>query len=286
MRPPQRRSEHLRSATVAKTTTKKKKKKTAPAPKTKKKKAAASKKSSAAKTAGRGAASRKKPVKKSTKKTVKKTAKKTTTVKKKAKTASGKKTVKKKTVAKPASKPTAKQTKKPSGKATPPQTAAKKTAPKKAARPAHRARILIPQIPVPEPLTVEQLRKVKIDLTKRDLADFRSLLLKKRSEILGDVEAMQTDARTKSAGGNLSNMPVHMADVGSDNYEQEFTLGLVESERRLLREIEGALERMTEGIYGVCQERGVPISRPRLEAKPWAKYSIEVAREHERRGRV
>ena len=137
-----------------------------------------------------------------------------------------------------------------------------------------------------EALTVAQLRKVKTGLSKRDLSEFRKLLLQKRMEIFGDVESMKTDARMKNAGGNLSNMPVHMADVGSDNYEQEFTLGLVESERRLLMEIDQALYRMEEGVYGVCLERGVPIGRARLEAKPWAAYCIEVARERDRRNRV
>ncbi len=137
---------------------------------------------------------------------------------------------------------------------------------------------------ISQPYTVQQLRKVKTGLTKRDIQRFREQLLTRRTEILGDVQSMQTDARAKNAGGNLSHMPVHMADVGSDNYEQEFTLGLVESERRLIGEIDQALERMVDGIYGVCLERGVPISRARLEAKPWAKYCIEVARERERRG--
>ena len=122
-------------------------------------------------------------------------------------------------------------------------------------------------------------------MTKRDLQQYRQLLLTKRREILGDVESMETDARTKNDGGNLSNMPVHMADVGSDHYEQEFTLGLVESEGKLVREINEALHRIEDGIYGVCIERGVPIGRARLDAKPWAKYCIEVARERERSGK-
>jgi DnaK suppressor protein len=73
-----------------------------------------------------------------------------------------------------------------------------------------------------------------------------------------------------------------MADVGSDNYEQEFTLGLVESERRLLREIDDALGRIDRGIYGVCLDRGTPINKARLELQPWAKYSIEAARLREK----
>jgi len=130
-------------------------------------------------------------------------------------------------------------------------------------------------------LTDDDLRKVKTGLAKKDMEHYWSLLLQKRGEILGDVESLQTDA--KNDGGNLSNMPLHMADVGSDNYEQEFTLGLVESERKLLNEINEALLRIKAGTYGVCLVKGVPINRARLDVTPWAKYCIEAARELERR---
>lgn len=132
--------------------------------------------------------------------------------------------------------------------------------------------------------TDAQLRRVKTDITRKDLNQYRKLLLEKRAEILGDVITMESDARNTNAGGNLSTMPMHMADIGSDNYEQEFTLVLVESERKLLGEIESALVRIQHGIYGVCVETAVPIGRTRLDAKPWAKYCIEVAREKERMG--
>ena len=143
--------------------------------------------------------------------------------------------------------------------------------------------------PAPEPvasngqgqqLTDDDLRKVKTGLNKRELNKFRELLLEKRAEIVGDVESLETDARSYDEGISYE----HMADTGTASYEQEFTLGLVESERRLLREIDEALDRIEKGTYGVCIESGEPIGRPRLEAKPWAKHSIEVAREREKRG--
>jgi RNA polymerase-binding protein DksA len=74
-----------------------------------------------------------------------------------------------------------------------------------------------------------------------------------------------------------------MADMGTDNYEQEFTLGLVEKDRNLLREINVALAKIENGQYGICEGTGKPIGRPRLEAQPWARFSIEFAREQERR---
>jgi len=130
------------------------------------------------------------------------------------------------------------------------------------------------------PLTQAQLRKIKTELTRKDMNHFRRDLLERRAEIVGDVQGLEA-ART---GSDNSHMPLHMADIGSDNYEQEFTLGLMESERKTIIEIDGALQRIADKIYGVCIESGVLISRPRLDAKPWAKYCIEVARERERRG--
>jgi DnaK suppressor protein len=122
-------------------------------------------------------------------------------------------------------------------------------------------------------------------LTTPELRHFRELLLAKRATLVGDVTSMANEALGKNrqdASGDLSNMPIHMADIGSDNYEQEFTLGLLESEQGLLREINAALTRMDKGTYGICLGTGKVIGKPRLEAKPWARYSIEYARQVEK----
>lgn len=117
-------------------------------------------------------------------------------------------------------------------------------------------------------------------LTPEDIEHFRQLLLEKRKEILGSVNEMEDEALKKSrqdAAGNLSSMPIHMADLGSDNFEQEFAIELVDSERKLLREIDDALTRIEEGTYGICEGLNTPISKARLEAQPWARYSVEYA---------
>lgn len=135
----------------------------------------------------------------------------------------------------------------------------------------------------PVALTEDDLRKCKSGLNKKDLDHYMELLLEKRAEILGDVDSIQRDQKSNQ-GGNLSNMPLHMADIGTENYDQEFNLSLVESERRLLHEIVEAIMRIRQGFYGVCMETGKPIGKPRLDAKPWARFCIEVARDRERRG--
>ena len=128
-------------------------------------------------------------------------------------------------------------------------------------------------------------RKRKTALTKNDIEHFKQLLLSKRQEIVGDVHGMGEEVLSKSrldATGDLSSMPIHMADIGTDNYEQEFILGLMDTERKLLREIDSALERMEQGIYGVCEIAGEAIGKVRLEARPWSRYCIACARKLEK----
>ncbi len=125
----------------------------------------------------------------------------------------------------------------------------------------------------------------KSPLNKRELESFRQLLLAKRATLVGDVTNMTDEALRKSrqdSAGDLSNMPIHMADLGSDNFEQEFTLGLIENEHAMLREIDEALQRIEDRTYGICLGTGKPISKARLRAKPWAKHCIEYARRLER----
>lgn len=143
----------------------------------------------------------------------------------------------------------------------------------------------------PEPATVPDSRvatnlkprKNQAGLGVRDLESFRVLLLEKRREILGDMSSMENEALGWGDGG-LSTMPVHMADMGTDNYEQEFTLGLVEKDRMLLGEINHALAKIQNGAYGICEGTGDPIGKPRLQVQPWARYGIEFARQRERHG--
>jgi RNA polymerase-binding protein DksA len=122
------------------------------------------------------------------------------------------------------------------------------------------------------------------NLTAADIEHFKQMLLEKRGEILANVNEMEDETLKKSrldAAGDLSSMPIHMADIGSDNYEQEFTLGLMDSERKLLKEIDDALQRIEQGIYGICEGTGKQIQKARLEAQPWARYCVEYARKLE-----
>ena len=118
----------------------------------------------------------------------------------------------------------------------------------------------------------------KSPLTKKQIETFRSILLEKRKMLLGDLGEMSEDVANHQKDGNLSSMPTHMADIGTDNFEHELNLGLMESEQRLLGEINEALRRIEDGTYGICLGTGKPIPIARLRAKPWARYTVEYAR--------
>jgi RNA polymerase-binding protein DksA len=153
---------------------------------------------------------------------------------------------------------------------------------KKAAKePKEERRGIIIAAPVP---TDTKPARNRAGIKSHELEHYRDLLLAKRRELVGDMTSMESEALQRGGNSNLSNLPMHMADMGTDNYEQEFTLGLMEKDRNLLREINTALAKIQDGSYGICEGTGNPINKPRLEAQPWAKYSIEYARKLEQRG--
>ena len=114
-----------------------------------------------------------------------------------------------------------------------------------------------------------------------DLKRFRAILLAKQREILGNVISMENEALRRSQMSPLSQSR-DLADLSTDNYELENTLGLVGSERGILAEIEQALTRIQDGTYGVCEADGCSIPRARLRAIPWTRHCVHCASLSER----
>ena len=122
-------------------------------------------------------------------------------------------------------------------------------------------------------------------MKKAEIKTFKEQLLALRARLRGDVDAMANAALRKTrseANGDLSSMPIHMADIGSDNYEQEFTLILMQSDETTLDSIEAAIEKIEDGVFGVCEECAGPISKTRLSAIPHAPLCIKCAQKQER----
>jgi len=110
-----------------------------------------------------------------------------------------------------------------------------------------------------------------IGLRPEEIRSLRRLLLARKAELMDSYLNLEDEARAKGKeAGELSAVPFHPADLGTDSFEQTLSLALLENESMALREIDLALERMDEGTYGACEDCGNPIGKARLRALPQA----------------
>ncbi len=114
-----------------------------------------------------------------------------------------------------------------------------------------------------------------------ELEGYRNQLASMRDRLCGRVSHLSDETLRSQGGeasGSLSNAPLHMADMGTDSFEQELSFSLIESEEQTLIEVNEALERIDRGTYGKCEECQKPIPRVRLQALPYARHCVECAR--------
>ncbi len=112
-----------------------------------------------------------------------------------------------------------------------------------------------------------------------------------RARLRGDVEQMREEAFSGAQSGNDQRSSNHMAEMGSDAWDLEFSLQLVESDQNVLEEIAHAMKKLDDGSFGLCEQcleqgRGESksrIARARLQAIPYARNCIECEREKEKR---
>jgi len=116
-------------------------------------------------------------------------------------------------------------------------------------------------------------------MTKAKLKAYRGTLVALHERLQKDASQLQDEAlkSDREAGGNLSHTPIHMADLGTDSFDQQFTLSLLENEEQILEEIASALERIEQGNFGRCEECQREIPKARLEAIPYARYCVDCA---------
>jgi DnaK suppressor protein len=109
------------------------------------------------------------------------------------------------------------------------------------------------------------------ELTPRIIARLRQALLDKHRDLVGAVRSSKGDSREQTTDGTEDYI-----DYAVSSYDREFLLSLTELEQRELRRVEEALRRMDRGEYGFCQASGEEIPLKRLEAQPWARYSLRI----------
>ncbi|MGA8659523.1 MAG: TraR/DksA C4-type zinc finger protein [Chthoniobacterales bacterium] len=104
----------------------------------------------------------------------------------------------------------------------------------------------------------------------------KTKLLQLRDTLLDSMMGVSRDTlRSRAEGSEASAFGMHQADAGSDAYDRDFALSLLSQEQDALYEIEEALKRIEGGTYGVCEMSGKPIPHARLEAIPFARFTVE-----------
>ena len=121
-------------------------------------------------------------------------------------------------------------------------------------------------------------KSTKSRFTAPELEKFKALLLAERRKLVSSVSQMEDEA-LKATDQDFS--VDHMADYGTDNYEQELTLGLLEGEAKKLQEIDRALAKIRAGTFGQCDGCSKPIRKVRLKALPHAPHCIDCQRREE-----
>jgi DnaK suppressor protein len=118
-------------------------------------------------------------------------------------------------------------------------------------------------------------------MTTAELRVFRLKLLALKKRLGGDLKDLEEEALRPIGGesaGGLSDVPIHPADLGTDEFEAEVSEGLLENENQILIDVNDALARIERGTFGRCEECEKEISKRRLEALPYARYCLEDAR--------
>src|SRR6266699_3186406 len=112
-------------------------------------------------------------------------------------------------------------------------------------------------------------------------------LLNLRDAMVDTMAGVAQDTlRSRAEGSEASALGMHQADAGSDAYDRDFALSLLSQEQDALYEIDQALKRIELGTYGKCEMSGKPIPRARLEAIPFARFTVECQSQLEKQNKA
>jgi DnaK suppressor protein len=117
-------------------------------------------------------------------------------------------------------------------------------------------------------------------MRKRELEQYRDQLLKLRERLSGVVSAVTDQARQPSGGqgdSELSNAPLHLADMGTEEYLHDLNATLLENEEQLAGQVREALARIDDGSYGICDNCNQAIATVRLQAMPFVRHCVVCA---------
>jgi len=121
-------------------------------------------------------------------------------------------------------------------------------------------------------------------IASTELHNYRQRLLDLANRLDGDRSQLEDEALRPIGGesnGDLSNFPVHPADIGGHSFDEDVTLGLLRNEEQLLEEINAALSRIEQGSFGLCASCRHPIRKERLRALPYARLCVACSKARE-----
>ena len=180
--------------------------------------------------------------------------------------------------------------KKTAKKAAPKQSAAKKSKPAKAKKkPAKRGK-KVPATTMAAILGIGAPKQnshakaapiLKAIPIKREWRKYYDVLLDLRGQLLHQMGDLKKDSAEE-----ISNYSMHMADAGTDNFDRDSALSLLSSDQDAVYEIEEALKRIEKNSFGVCELTGKTIPKTRLNAIPWARYTVSAQAQLEKDGAV
>ena len=125
----------------------------------------------------------------------------------------------------------------------------------------------------------------KLDQKKLDY--YKKLLIKLRDDLVHDIRNMSDNTGgSNNDSSDVSGHVQHMADVATDMYDKEFSLGLASHDREVLHKINSALKRIEDGTYGFCLATSKAISQARLKAIPYAEYCLKHQEEIENSNQI
>ena len=129
--------------------------------------------------------------------------------------------------------------------------------------------------------------KKRDPVNKQQIKQFKELLLNARANVAGEIKSIVKEAskNPRESSGDLSSYTVHMADMSADTYERELAMNIASSEQEVLYQIDEALKRIDEGVYGLCQSCGKAIFMSRLKAVPYTSMCIECQRSQEQKNK-
>jgi DnaK suppressor protein len=127
---------------------------------------------------------------------------------------------------------------------------------------------------------------LKNKFNKKELEYFKNLVAKVKDRMLDEIKRISEDTLKKSqkdASGDISGYSYHMADVASDTYDREFSMGLASNERQAMYEVDDAVKKIEDGTFGICEDCKSLISKTRLKAVPFARLCVKCQERKEKR---